>query len=109
MAAAEIEKPVRPKQEAIPRPETLPEKIEQDRVKRTPVQPQVVYDDQGKPITQTPATSQVTIQLPTDVRSLTNWVKAPVTNSLRWLAAFWLRMIKKAKHFGWRIIQKGGN
>lgn len=58
----------------------------------------------GKKLIQTPKTQAVTIQLPTDRSTLVSWAKGPVTNSLTWLGAFWLRMIKKAAHFGWKII-----
>lgn len=68
-----------------------------------------VYDDSGKPLIQTPQTKVVTINLPADQKTLTTLSKGRVTDSLTWLATFWLRMLKKAAHFGWRILKgKGG-
>ena len=58
----------------------------------------------GKKLIQTPKTQTVAIQLPTDRGTLASWVKGPMTSSLTWFAAFWLRMIKKATHFGWKIV-----
>jgi len=26
---------------------------------------------------------------------------------MTWLAAFWIRVIKKATHFGWQIVGRG--
>lgn len=58
----------------------------------------------GKKLIQTPKTQTVAIQLPTDRGTLVSWAKGPVVSSLTWFAAFWLRMIKKAAHFGWKIV-----
>ena len=63
-----------------------------------------VKDKKGKHLIQTSATKKVIIQLPTDTQTLVSWAKGPATNSLTWLAAFWLRMAKKAVHFGWRVV-----
>lgn len=49
----------------------------------------------GKKLIQTPKTQAVTIQLPTDQGTLVSWAKGPITSSLTWFAAFWLRLIKK--------------
>jgi hypothetical protein len=57
-----------------------------------------------KKFIQTPKTQKVTIQLPTDRGTLVSWAKGPAVSSLTWFAAFWLRMIKKAVHFGWKIV-----
>ncbi|MGB6838973.1 MAG: hypothetical protein WBD86_00645 [Microgenomates group bacterium] len=64
--------------------------------------------DGGRHLIQTPATKTVTIKLPADQASLASWAKGSVSKSLTWLAAFWLRMIKKATHFSWRIIRRKG-
>lgn len=60
-----------------------------------------VIDDKGQNIIQ-PTTT--TLQVPADTATLTSWSKGSITSSLTWFAAFWLRMIKKAVHFGVRII-----
>jgi len=66
-----------------------------------------VTDSNGNNLTQSPATQTVTIQLPTTQDDLTQLAKGPKDNALTWFATFWLRMIKKAAHFGWKIISGG--
>lgn len=66
-----------------------------------------VSDKTGKPIIQTPPAQVVTVTPPADNVTLTSWSKGSVSSSLTWLGAFWLRVVKKALYFGWRII--GGN
>jgi len=69
-----------------------------------------VRDTRGQNLLISPATQQITIQLPYDKTTLTGWLKGSISDSLTWFAAFWLRMIKKAMHFGWRMTNKeGGN
>ena len=90
--------------------ETRPEGMEvSSRIEGvvTPTSTQVtsqVTDDTGSPLIQTPQAKVVTIQLPSDQDQLTTWSKGSSTNALTWFANFWLRIIKKALHFGWRII-----
>ncbi len=83
----------------------IPEDIERKGVRPTKSQFTAQVKHKGKHLIQTPAT-KVTIKLPADQGSLSSWSKGPITSSLTWLATFWLRMIKKAKHFGWKIIRK---
>ena len=68
-----------------------------------------VVDDTGKQLIQTPATQVVTITIPTSQQQLDDWSKGSPSESLTWFAFFWLRLIKKAIHFGWRIVTGGGN
>lgn len=63
-----------------------------------------VADDHGQPIIQTPPVQVITIEPPSSPPVLANQAKGPTTSSLTWLAAFWIRIIKKALHFGWKII-----
>jgi hypothetical protein len=64
-----------------------------------------VKDDKGTPVIQTPPTQVITtVQPPSDTVTLTQQAKGDTSSSLTWLAAFWLRIIKKALHFGWRIV-----
>lgn len=67
-----------------------------------------VSDDKGTPLIQSPATQTVTITIPTTQQQLADWSKGSPSDSLTWFALFWLRMVKKALHFGWRVITKGG-
>ena len=68
-----------------------------------------VTDDKTAPVIQTAPTQAVSVTLPSDQVTLTNQAKGPVNSSLTWLATFWLRVIKKATHFGWKIVGKEPN
>lgn len=65
-----------------------------------------VKSDDGQVLTQSQPSTTVTITLPTDQTNLAKSSKGSVEDSVTWFAAFWLRMIKKAIHFGWRIFGK---
>ena len=65
-----------------------------------------VRDDKGQPLIQTPPTQVITVQPPADSTTLTAWSKGSITSSLTWLGMFWIRVIKKAIYFGWRVIGK---
>lgn len=65
-----------------------------------------VQDDQGKPVISTPPTQVISVTPPADDNTLVTWSQGDIESSLTWLAIFWLRIIKKAKHFGWKIIGK---
>lgn len=87
-----------------PRPEVpeIPKEIERAGVTTTPTSfTAQVTDNKGQNVIQ-PTTT--TLQVPADTATLTSWSKGGITSSLTWFAAFWLRMIKKAVHFGVRII-----
>ena len=64
---------------------------------------QVTGQDGGNLI-QTPQTQAVTIQIPTDDDSLKKLSKGSIGDAITCFALFWLRMIKKALHFGWRVV-----
>ena len=64
-----------------------------------------VKDNKGNPVIQTPPTQVITtVQPPSDTVTLTQQAKGDTTSGATWLAAFWLRIIKKALHFGWRVV-----
>ena len=67
---------------------------------------QVADDKTGKPLTQVPATQTVTITLPANPTQLADWSHGSPNSPLTWLASFWLRVVKKALHFGWRVIAR---
>lgn len=104
-----------PEKESLPveeRPEEFPEvpiEVENKSVV-TPTQTQFkakITDDRGQPLIQTPATTAVTVQIPTDQKHLATLSKGSVSDSLTWLATFWIRIIKKAIYFGWQVIIGG--
>lgn len=63
-----------------------------------------VSDDSGQPLIQTPASQKVTIQVPAAQDQLEDWSHGAPSSSLTWFAAFWLRLIKKALRFGWKVV-----
>lgn len=67
-----------------------------------------VTDDTGKPMMQSPATQTITVTLPASTEQLGVWAKGSPNEALTWLAGFWLRLVKKAIHFGWNIVTGGG-
>ncbi|TEU02265.1 hypothetical protein E3I18_01250 [Candidatus Woesebacteria bacterium] len=94
-------------------PEGIVERSEEFEVskeeKKTGMEPRIEHftaqvERGGKKLIQTPKTQKVAIQLPTDRGTLVSWAKGPAVSSLTWFAAFWLRMIKKAALFGWKIV-----
>ncbi len=97
--------------ESRPEDVSIPPEIEK-KEGLTPRQSQFkaqVYDDSGKPLIQTPQSKVVTIQIPSDQVTLKTLSKGSILDSITWLAMYWLRMIKKAAHFGWRIIKREGS
>src|SRR5690242_18243161 len=90
------------------RPEEFPETIQQiagAKVVQKTFKAQV-KNDRGTPLIQTPPSQVITVTPPGDTLTLTNQSKGDTSSSLTWLAAFWLRIIKKAMHFGWEVKGK---
>ena len=91
----------------IPQVPDIPKEVEARDgvavVAHTPIDP---VTDGGQQLTQTQANQAVSITIPSDQPTLTTQAKGNVVDALTWLAVFWLRMIKKAMHFGWRIVKK---
>jgi hypothetical protein len=87
-----------------PPPSEVPAQIEQG-VPTTPQQQiQQVMQDQSQTPAPAPAANVVTITIPADPQQLADWSKGEPSESLTWYATFWIRMIKKAIHFGWRVV-----
>lgn len=63
-----------------------------------------VKNDKGQPVIQVPPTQVITVTPPADDATLTTWSKGSVSSSLTWLGAFWIRVVKKALHFGWKVV-----
>lgn len=93
-------------EEVVETPE-IPPHIEQAGVSVRPTQfTAQVTDDNGTPLVQSPATQVITITIPATQKQLEDWSKGSPVESLTWFAFYWLRMIKKALHFGWKIITR---
>ena len=65
-----------------------------------------VVDDHNKPLTSSPATSHITIEIPADSGVLETLSKGPDENSVTWYASYWLRMVKKAAAKGWGVVTR---
>lgn len=105
--------PLFPEREKKPGVEFRPEEAAPLEIERkevvTPVSSQFtkqVKSDDGQILTQSQPSTTVTITLPVDQTQLTESSKGSADDSVTWFAAFWLRMVKKAIHFGWRILGK---
>src|SRR4030042_3062462 len=92
-------------QEIPDTPEILPEIEKGGVIKKQDDFSAQVTDDKGRPLIQTPQTQSVTVQIPANQSQLDTWAKGSPDNALTWFAVFWIRIIKKALHFGWRMIQ----
>jgi len=105
----EREKPPVP-EEVEKRPEApeISEDLEKAGVGTRPVQPAQVVSDTGQPLLQPTPTQVKTIQPPATQSQLASWAKGPPAAALTWFANFWTRTIKKALHFGWRIVKREG-
>jgi hypothetical protein len=68
-----------------------------------------VKSDKGAPLIQIPPTQVITVAPPAQRPTLISWAKGPITSSLTWLGAFWLRILKKALHFGWSVKSEEGH
>ena len=92
--------------EEIPQTPEIPPEIERAGVTTTQSQfTAQVSDDQGQPLIQN-SQSNVTITLPADHDRLTKLSKGSVSDAITWMSAYFLRMIKKAIHFGWKVVVK---
>lgn len=65
--------------------------------------------DGGRQLIQTPANQVVTITIPGDKKNLTAWSKGSITDSITWLARFWLRVAQKALFLGRSVVWGGKN
>jgi hypothetical protein len=102
---------LQPETRITERAEEFPETIQQiqgAKVVQKTFKAQVT-DDKGKPIIQTPPAQVITVSPPSDSVTLTKQAKGDTTSALTWLAAFWLRVIKRAMYFGWKLVGKEQN
>ena len=86
----------------------VPEKIQDVGVKttRTQVSAQVSDDDDDNLI-KTP-TRKITVTLPAHQETIESWTRGDTRDSSTWLGYFWVRIIKKALHFGWNVVVGDG-
>lgn len=101
-----VEREVVPKDVEL-RPEQIevPEHIEKAGVQPTQTQfQQRVQDDDGTDLVQSPAISVPTIEIPNSEAELEQMSKKKPTEASTWFGIYWLRMIRKALHYGWKVV-----
>jgi hypothetical protein len=109
-ATPEIEKPIQPEIQEVNKeaefvvPETLQQSTGVQVVQKNFTAQ--VKDDHGQPLIQTPPTQIIQITPPADTEILTTWSKGSIDSTQTWLGAFWLRVVKRALLFGWKILGK---
>ncbi len=93
------------REDEMPEPTSEPKEVGVQSVPSQVTVPTV--DNMGAQLIQTPATQSATITIPATQQQLDDWSKGSPSDSLTWFAFFWLRLIKKALHFGWRVLMRG--
>jgi len=64
-----------------------------------------VTDNQGNPIISTPETIKADIIIPeVNKETLEVKIKGDTEESSVWSAGYWLRILKKAIYFGWKVV-----
>lgn len=96
---------IQEKQEEFIVPETLQQAVPGIKVVQKSFTAQV-KGDKGQPLIQTPPAQVISVTPPADQTTLKGWAKGSITSSITWLGMFWIRIIKKALHFGWKITGK---
>ena len=66
-----------------------------------------VGSQSAQPASSTPAAPTITITIPASPQQLEDWSKGSPEDSITWFAFYWIRMIKKAFFYGWRVITGG--
>lgn len=80
-------------------------------VERVGVKPRItqftsqITNDTKKRLMNSSNTQAQTISIPADPEKLSQWSAGSPNASLTWFASFWIRMIKKALHFGWKVVK----
>lgn len=107
-ATPEIPRPEAPKvqerQEEFVVPETLQQSTGMKVVQKN--FSAQVKGDKGQTLIQTPPTQVISVSPPANQVTLAIWAKGPIASSVSWLGMFWIRIIKKALHFGWKVEEK---
>jgi len=95
-----------PPEGVIERPDEIPPEVERvPGVTRTTSQAIPVADDaKGTTDDQGVPPKTITIQLPESEEELEKMSKGSPKLSSTWFSRFWQRLIKKAAHFGWKIM-----
>ena len=95
-----------PRQPVVERAEEfeLPSHLEDTGIKSVETAVKARVKDKGQNLIQTSATKKINITLPAGQATMATWAKGNPEDSLTGFGIYWLRRIKKAIHFGWKII-----
>lgn len=63
-----------------------------------------VKGDKGQPLIAATPAQVINVTPPAGQTTLLSWSKGPISSSITWLGMFWLRIIKKAVFFGWKVV-----
>lgn len=64
-----------------------------------------VADDKGQKLIETPENKNINIKIPDSSKeSLGEKIKGSKDDSIAWSAGYWLRILKKAIYFGWKVV-----
>ena len=89
-------------------PTEIPEEVEaKEGIKavRTQITAKV-EDDEGKPLMESPVTKVTSVEIPRSEETLEAYSRGDTEDAKTWWGASFLRLIKKALHFGWKILGK---
>ena len=83
-------------------PTEIPEEVEaKEGIKAVRTQ-----DDEGKPLMESPVTKVTSVEIPRSEETLEAYSRGDTEDAKTWWGASFLRLIKKALHFGWKILGK---
>lgn len=82
----------------------IPESLEDTGIEKVETAFTARVKDGKKPLIQSPSTTQVSVKVPKPQQVLEEQAKGDTKEASTGFARFWLRMIKKALHFGKKII-----
>lgn len=82
----------------------LPEHLENTGIKAVETAFKATVKDGGQQLITTPQTQAVNITIPKSSTALQTWSEGDIGDGTTWFAMHWLRQVKKAMHFGWKIV-----
>jgi hypothetical protein len=65
-----------------------------------------VKDEAGSPLIETPENKEITVEIPYDGATLQVRSQGSIDDSVTWFGAHWLRILKKALSFKWRVVTR---
>jgi len=88
-------------------PTEISEEVEaKEGVKAVKTQITAKVEDRGKPLMESPVTKVTSVEIPKSGETLETYSKGDTEDARTWWGASFLRLIKKALHFSWKILGK---